>query len=424
MSSPSAEPSSPNHPAPRPPSRRRRWLGSLLALLVVLALIGGARYLIKRSATPEGGPGAFAGASSTVGHAVARRDDLPILIDALGTVTPLATITLRPQVGGVLTEVHYTEGQMVAKDQLLARIDPRPYEQALAQAQGTRVRDEAQLEAARVTLSRYRTLLTQDSIARQDVDTQAALVKQLEGAVITDRAAEAAAKLNLEYTRITAPVAGRIGLRTVDPGNTVTANATTGIAMITQMNPIDVQFAVPQDRIPDIQAQLAKGEKLPVKAMDRVRSSTLDTGYFSTLDNVVDTSTGTVKAKARFANAGAPLFPNQFVNVQMTLRTVSAIVVPVTAVRTGPSGNFVYVVNDDRTVSMRAVKRGEATTDLVSIVDGVKEGDIVVTEGGDRLKDGARVQLQGDKPAAAPHLNGQRGARGEGQARRQRPPPQ
>jgi membrane fusion protein, multidrug efflux system len=242
--------------------------------------------------------------------------------------------------------------------------------------------------------------------------------------VITDRAAEAAAKLNLEYTRITAPVAGRIGLRTVDPGNTVTANATTGIAMITQMNPIDVQFAVPQDRIPDIQAQLAKGEKLSVKALDRVRSATLDTGYFSTLDNVVDTSTGTVKAKARFANTGLPLFPNQFVNVQMTLRTVSAIVVPVTAVRTGPNGNFVYIVNDDRTVSMRAVKRGEATTDLVSIVDGVKEGDIVVTEGGDRLKDGARVQLQGDKPAAAPHPAGQRGARGDGQARRPRPPPQ
>jgi membrane fusion protein, multidrug efflux system len=312
---------------------------------------------------------------------------------------------------------------MVAKNELLAQIDPRPYEQALAQALGTRVRDEAQLEAARVTLSRYRTLLTQDSIARQDVDTQAALVKQLEGAVITDRAAEAAAKLNLEYTRITAPVAGRIGLRTVDPGNTVTANAATGIAMITQMNPIDVQFAVPQDRIPDIQAQLAKGEKLPVKALDRVRSTTLDTGYFSTLDNIVDTSTGTVKAKARFANAGAPLFPSQFVNVQMTLRTISAIVVPVTAVRTGPTGNFVYVVNDDRTVSMRAVKRGDATADLVSIVDGVKEGDIVVTEGGDRLKDGARVQLQGDKPPVA-HPPGQRGARGDGQARRQRPPPQ
>ncbi|SCK50736.1 membrane fusion protein, multidrug efflux system [Variovorax sp. HW608] len=427
MSSSNAEPTLPIHPEPRPPSRGRRWLGAVLALVLVAGLAVGAWYLIKRSAQPAGGPGFGAGGiSQTVGHASAQRTDLPILIDALGTVTPLATITLRPQVGGVLTEVLYTEGQAVTKGQLLARIDPRPYEQALAQAQGTRVRDEAQLEAARVTLARYRTLLGQDSIARQDVDTQAALVKQLEGTVITDRAAEAAAKLNLDYTRITAPVAGRIGLRTVDPGNTVTANATTGIAVITQMNPIDVQFAVPQDRVPDIQAQFAKGEELHVKALDRVRSSVLDTGTFSTLDNIVDTTTGTVKAKARFANQGAPLFPSQFVNIQMTLRTISAVVVPVTAVRTGPNGSFVYVINEDRTVSMRPVKRGEATVDLVAINDGVKEGELVVTEGGDRLKDGARVTLQGDKPAA-PHqgANGQRGQRGDAQqqGRRQRPPP-
>ncbi|MDM0104113.1 efflux RND transporter periplasmic adaptor subunit [Variovorax sp. J22R24] len=421
MSSPIPEPTPTAHPAPRAPSRRRRWLGSLLALLVVVGLAWGAWYLIKRSGEPTGGRGAFGGASSTVGHAAARRAELPIVIDALGTVTPLATITLRPQVGGVLTEVLYTEGQSVTKGQLLARIDPRPYEQALMQAQGTRVRDEASLEAAKVTLARYRTLLSQDSIARQDVDTQAALVKQLEGTVITDRAAEAAAKLNLDYTRITAPVTGRIGLRTVDPGNIVTANATTGIAVITQMNPIDVQFAVPQDRVPDIQAQLAKGEPLTVKALDRVRTATLDTGVFSTLDNVVDTSTGTVRAKARFANAGTPLFPNQFVNVQMTLRTVNAIVVPVTAVRTGPNGNFVYVVNEDRTVSMRTVKRGESTVDVVAIIDGLKVGEDVVTEGGDRLKDGARVLLQGDNPAAQRPANGPRTARGEGN-RRQRPP--
>jgi len=397
---------------------------------VVLGLAGGAWYLIKRSGEPAGGRPNFGGASSTVGHAAARRMQLPIVIDALGTVTPLATITLKPQVGGVLTEVLYTEGQSVSKGQLLARIDPRPYEQALMQAQGTRVRDEAQLEAARVTLARYRTLLGQDSIARQDVDTQAALVKQLEGAVISDRAAEAAAKLNLDYTRITAPVAGRIGLRTVDPGNNVAANASTGIAVITQMNPIDVQFAVPQDRVPDIQAQLAKGEALQVRALDRVRSAVLDTGVFSTLDNVVDTSTGTVRAKARFANNGTPLFPNQFVNVQMVLRTVDALVVPVTAVRIGPDGNFVYVVNEDRTVSVRNVKRGDATVDVVAILDGLKAGEDVVTEGGDRLKDGARVALQGDKPATAPRpgASGPRGPRAPGspggqggEGRRQRP---
>jgi len=431
MSSPIPEPATDHLPAIRPvPSRRRRWLGSLVALAVVLGLAGGAWYLIKRSGEPAGGRPNFGGASSTVGHAAARRMQLPIVIDALGTVTPLATITLKPQVGGVLTEVLYTEGQSVAKGQLLARIDPRPYEQALMQAQGTRVRDEAQLEAARVTLARYRTLLGQDSIARQDVDTQAALVKQLEGAVISDRAAEAAAKLNLDYTRITAPVAGRIGLRTVDPGNNVAANASTGIAVITQMNPIDVQFAVPQDRVPDIQAQLAKGEALQVRALDRVRSAVLDTGVFSTLDNVVDTSTGTVRAKARFANDGTPLFPNQFVNVQMVLRTVDALVVPVTAVRIGPDGNFVYVVNEDRTVSVRNVKRGDATVDVVAILDGLKAGEDVVTEGGDRLKDGARVALQGDKPATGPRpgASGPRGPRAPGspggqggEGRRQRP---
>jgi len=421
MESPSPEPTPAPTPsaASQPPSRRRLWFGTLLALLVMLALAGGAWYLIQRNGQSAGGPGAFGGFPATVGHAVAREEELPVVIDALGTVTPLATITLRPQVSGVLTEVLFTEGQTVAKGQLLARIDPRPYEQALMQARGTRMRDEAQLEAARVTLARYRTLLGQDSIARQEVDTQAALVRQLEGTVTTDRAAEATAALNLEYTRITAPTAGRIGLRTVDPGNTVAANATTGIAVITQMNPIDVQFAVPQDRVPDIQAQIAQGEPLPVTATDRGRVRTLDTGSFSTLDNVVDTATGTVKAKARFANTALALFPNQFVNVQLLLRKVRAVVVPVTAVRTGPNGNFVYVVNEDRSVSMRPVQRGESTVEQVAITQGLRAGELVVTEGGDRIKDGARVQLQGEPPAAGPRPEGAQQGRGE--RRRQRP---
>ncbi|MGJ3700851.1 MULTISPECIES: efflux RND transporter periplasmic adaptor subunit [Variovorax] len=440
MESPNSEPSSGDSPAvqpatqpsssppPRPPSRRRLWLGSLIALLLLLALGGGAWYLINRKASPTGGPG-FGGATVTVGHAAAREVELPVTIDALGTVTPLATITLKAQVGGVLTEVLFTEGQTVARNQLLARIDPRPYEQALMQARGTRQRDEAQLEAARVTLARYRTLLGQDSIARQDVDTQAALVRQLEGTVTTDLAAEAAAKLNLDYTRITSPVAGRIGLRAVDAGNTVTANATTGIAVITQMNPIDVQFSVPQDRVPDIQSQLAKGEPLPVTAFDRTRAVTLDTGTFSTLDNLVDTTTGTVKAKARFGNAETTLFPSQFVNVQMLLRKVRAVVVPVTAVRTGPNGDYVYVIDEDRKVSTRPVKRGEANAEVVAITSGLRVGENVVTEGGDRIKDGAVVQLQGDRPAAGPRgaasgPRGQRGERGEGGERRRQRPPQ
>ena len=410
---PELSPPPPAGPPPRPPSRGRRWVGALLALILVIGLAALSWWLIKRPpAERQGGFGA-GGFSVTVGHAAAQQADLPVMIDALGTVTPLATITLKAQVGGVMTDVLFTEGQTVQKGQLLARIDPRPYEQALMQAQGTRVRDEAQLEAARVTLARYRTLLGQDSIARQDVDTQAALVKQLEGTVITDRASEAAAKLNVDYTRITAPVTGRIGLRTVDPGNTITANATTGIAVITQMNPIDVQFSVPQDRVPDIQAQMAKGAPLAVKALDRARAVTLDTGTFSTLDNVVDTTTGTVKAKARFSNAAATLFPSQFVNVQLLLRTINAVVVPVTAVRTGPNGAYVYVISEDRTVAMRNVKRGEATVDVIAITEGLQVGENVVTEGGDRIKDGARVALQGDKPALAPRPRGS-GPRGPG----------
>ncbi|PZP97349.1 MAG: efflux RND transporter periplasmic adaptor subunit [Variovorax paradoxus] len=409
-------------PPARPPSRGRRWLGALVTVLVLGGLVGGSYYLVKRPAEtpagfgmgprpggpggPPGGPGGFG--MVTVGHAAVARAQIPITLDALGTVTPTATVTLKPQVGGVLTEVLFTEGQTVRRGQLLARIDPRPYEQALMQARGTRMRDEAQLQAARVTLARYRTLLGQDSIARQDVDTQAALVQQLEGTVTSDKAAEAAAAVNLEFTRITAPLTGRIGLRTVDPGNTVAASATTGIAVVTQMNPIDVQFAVPQDRIPEVQDQVRGNSKPTVAAMDRTRSAVLDTGSFSTLDNVVDTTTGTVKAKARFANADGKLFPNQFVNVRMTLRTLDALVVPVTAVRTGPQGPYVYVIADDRSVSMRRVKRGEATVDVVAVTEGLQAGELVVTEGGDRLSEGARVRLQGEVPPAGPRAGGGR----------------
>ncbi|HUD34430.1 MAG TPA: efflux RND transporter periplasmic adaptor subunit, partial [Variovorax sp.] len=336
-----------------------------------------------------------------------------VYLDALGTVTPVTTVTLRPQVSGVMTDVYFTEGQTVRKGDLLARIDPRPFEQALMQAQGTRVRDEAQLRAARVTLERYRTLLGQDSIARQDVDTQTALVNQLEGTVTTDQAAEAGARLNLGFTRLTAPVSGRVGLRTVDPGNYVAAGATTGVAVITQMDPIDVQFSVPQDRVPEIEARARAGTgKLAVTALDRTRATTLGTGTFSTLDNVIDTTTGTVKAKARFSNAASTLFPSQFVNVRLLLRTIEgAVVVPVTALRTAGTGNYVYVVNADRTVSMRNVRRGESTVESVVITEGLQEGERVVTEGGDRLKDGSTVQLPTDDAAARPH-GGASGARG------------
>ena len=420
---------------------RRRWRGSVVALAALVALGALAWYLTHRAPAtteasagaggppgglpggpPGGGPGARAGraGASTVGVATAKKLDIPVYLEALGTVTPLATVTVAAQVSGVLTQVLFQEGQMVKKGDVLAVIDPKPFQAALAQAEGGRLRDTAQLDSARVTLQRYQTLLGQDSIARQDVDTQAALVKQLEGTVAIDKAAEDTARLNLSWSRVVAPLSGRVGLRTVDAGNYIGAGGSTGVAVITQINPIDAVFAVPQNRLPDVQSRIAAGASMPVVAFDQTRTRQLDNGSFLTLDNQVDVSTGTVKAKARFANAGGALFPNQFVNVRVLLRTIEgAVTVPVTALRHGPNGDFVYVVNDDRTVALRTVTRGEATVSDVIVASGLELGEEVVTEGGDRLKDGARVQLAADRPArgasgAGFGASGARGRRGGG----------
>jgi multidrug efflux system membrane fusion protein len=272
---------------------------------------------------------------------------------------------------------------------------------SLMQTRGQRERDEAQLDNARITLKRYQTLLQQDSIARQDVDTQAALVKQLEGTVTTDRAAEGTARLNLGYSKVVAPISGRVGLQTVNVGNLVGPNDTNGVAVITRVSPIDVEFAVPQDRVPELRERIAAGAELAATALDRTRSATLGTGTFLALDNQVDTQTGTVRAKARFTNEKLTLFPSQFVNVRLQMRTIKdAVVVPVTALRHSSNGDFVYVLNKaERTVSLRPVTRGQATVDQVQIASGLAVGEQVITEGADRLKDGAQVTLPGDKPA-------------------------
>ncbi|MGE5104659.1 MAG: efflux RND transporter periplasmic adaptor subunit [Betaproteobacteria bacterium] len=402
------------------PSRRARWLGSAIALLALAAVLALAWYLThrpaaygpgapggaggaSRGAAPRSGPSARSVPPSTVGVARARHADIPVYIEALGTVTPIAVATVSPQVSGVITDVLYKEGEVVRKGQVLAQIDPRPFQAALDQTVAARERDAAQLEAARVQLARYQVLLTQDSIARQTVDTQDALVKQLEGTVAVDRANEASARLNLQWSRVVAPIGGRVGLRPIDAGNYITAGSTSGVATITQVAPIDVQFAIPQERVPDIKDRIAARAKLPVAAFDSTRTRKLDDGEFMTLDNQIDVQTGTVKAKARFANAAGDLFPNQFVNVRLVLRTVdAAVVVPVTALRHGPSGDFVYVVNDDHTVSQRDVTAGIAGVDDVEIAKGLAVGEEVVTEGGDRLKDGARIQTSAGGAAAPP----------------------
>ncbi|SDM39569.1 membrane fusion protein, multidrug efflux system [Oryzisolibacter propanilivorax] len=424
----------PTDTTPPVPAPRRRWRAVAITALLVAALVAAAWYLVQRSRTPAGpmgraGPGGpppgamFGGMGSvTVGMAQAVQGDLPVLIDALGTVTPSASATLVPQVSGVLTEVLFTEGQQVKKGQVLARIDARPFEQALAQARAQTARDAAQLEAARVTLARYQELWRQDSIARQTLDTQSALVAQLDAAVQSDRASERNAQLNVDYTQLRAPIAGTIGLRAVDPGNLVSSGTSGGIATITQVRPIDVVFSVPQDRVPAVRAAQQRGA-LPVTALDRGRAAVLATGRFLTLDNQVNTATGTVRAKARFDNADGALFPNQFVNARLQLGTEAGVLVPVTAVRTGPQGDYVYVVDAEQVAHLRPVTRGMASVDRILVTQGLQAGERVVTEGGDRVKDGGPVQLAGAPPVAAgagARTGGQRrgGERGQWRERR------
>ena len=391
--------------------RRTRLVGSVLAVLALAGTGWLAWLLTHPDASTSAAPGGRRGApATTVGVATAQSSSIPVILEALGTVTPQATVKVRPQVSGVMEKVLFKEGQMVRAGELMATIDPRQFELALMQASGQRQRDEAQLASARVTLARFQTLLAQDSIARQEVDSQAALVKQLEGTVVIDKANEGVARLNLGYARIVAPISGRVGLRTVDVGNVVSSSDANGIAVITQVSPIDVVFAVPQDQAGELQQSAAQGTAMQVTALDRTRSSTLDTGVFASLDNQVDVQTGTVKAKARFANSQLALFPSQFVNVQLRLRTIeNAVTVPVAALRHGNAGDFVYVVNaSERTVSLRPVQRGQATADKMQIASGLKAGEQVITEGADRLKDGAPVVLPGDAPAGANGAGGKR----------------
>jgi multidrug efflux system membrane fusion protein len=403
-------------------SRRGRILSWVLGIgaLVLLALFAwhlahpatdaqaGGRHRGGGSGGGGGGGGGFGGGgggrgggmnqTTTVATAVATAADLPVTVEALGTVTPAATVTIVPQVAGTITQLFYREGQLVHKGETLAVIDPRPYQALLLQAQGALIRDRAQLDNARVQLKRYQLLLTQDSIARQDADTQAALVKQLEGTVAVDQGQVQQAQINLGYTKVVSPVSGRVGLRVVDLGNYVSAGVSTGIAVVTTLQPIDVEFAIPQDQAPAIQKRIAQGAEIPAIALDRTRTTTLDTGRFSTLNNQVDTTTGTIKGKARFANVGFQLYPSQFVNVRLTVDTVAgAITVPPSAVRSGPDGSFVWLLNSDRTVSQRAVVTGVTTSDKVQIVKGLALGETAVTDGGDRLTAGAKVRLPCDK---------------------------
>jgi multidrug efflux system membrane fusion protein len=388
-------------PRKRPPGRTLLWI-----LAVVLVAIGVGVLFSPHGGKTGGAGGGRGGAGgaggrrppTVVGVATAQSGDIPIQLMALGTVTPVANVTVHTHIAGTLMSVNFKEGQMVKEGQLLAQVDQRPYDIALEQAQGQLLRDQALLANARLDLKRYQTLQAQDSIQGQQVDTQAALVKQDEGTVKTDQAAVHSAQLNIAYCHITAPVSGRVGLRQVDPGNYVNISDANGVAIITTLDPIDVEFSLPEDNVPQIAARLAAGATLTATAYDRTGAIVLAQGTLLTLDNQIDTTTGTIKAKARFHNAGGTLFPSQFVNVQLLVDTkTNQVIVPTQAVRHGSKGDYVFTV-DDGTAKMNMVKVGVSAGEKTAIDSGIKVGDPVITDGGDRLTDGATVLLPGQTP--------------------------
>jgi multidrug efflux system membrane fusion protein len=416
-------------PPPPPPAPRPRWIVPAL-VAAVLGTAGATGYLVSRDDAPAGQPsaqpakdakgprgrgGRFAGTGGPqpVAAATARTGDIDIVQTALGTVTALRTVTVRPRVDGQLKDVLFTEGQVVKEGQVIAQIDPVPLQVALAQAEGTLARDAAQLNNARLDLERYRTLLAQDSIAAQQVDQQAAAVRQLEGTVKMGQAQVDSAKLQLSYASITAPIGGRLGLRLVDPGNMVRGSDASGIAVITQVDPISVIFTIPQDTLPRVLARLKTGDKPAVEAWDREQKNLLARGELVTTDNQIDVATGTVKLKAQLPNGEGKLFPNQFVNVRMVVDVRRGVVlVPTAAIQRGAQGTVVYVVRDDDTVALRPVVTGPAEGQDTAIESGLRAGERVVTDGVDRIREGAKVEV------TQPGGRGGGGARGADPARR------
>ncbi|WP_116142309.1 MdtA/MuxA family multidrug efflux RND transporter periplasmic adaptor subunit [Paraburkholderia sp. BL27I4N3] len=430
---PASQPSSRSGPTgtPNPPPgmvkrHRGRNIALIIAALVILGVVlwrwhpwgspGGAASAGDASGARAGraGRGAAMGNMPQPVHvAAATQGEMPVVLTALGTVTPLANVTVLPQLSGVLQDVYFKEGQMVRKGDVLAQIDPRPYQISLDNAQGTLARDEALLQTARLDLKRYQTLLSQDSIASQQVDTQASLVRQYEGTVKSDKANIDTYKLDLVYARITAPVSGRVGLRQVDPGNYVTPSLTNGIVVITQLQPISVIFTTSEDNLQQIIQQTQSGAKLSVTAYDRSNTTSLEGGMLETLDNQIDTTTGTVKLRAIFQNSKNLLFPNQFVNARLLVDTIKdAVIVPTPAVLNGSMGPFVYVVKADNTVTVRPVKLGPVDGERTSIKSGLAVGERVVIDGSDRLKEGAKITIPADKPRGASGASGASGARG------------
>jgi len=396
----------------------------ILLLVLTAAALATTVYVTRWRDTSSGG-GANAGRHGRPGAdqavsvrlATARLGSIDLVLNALGTVTARNTAVVHSRVDGLLQNIRFQEGREVKAGEVLAEIDPRPFEATLQQVEGQLARDRALLEIAKSDLERYQTLLAQDSIAKQQVDDQASLVHQYAGAVESDQGAVASARLQRDFTRITAPFTGRVGLRQVDVGNMVHATDVNGVVVLTETRPINVVFAVPADRAPAIQRRWSAGAALKVEAYDRDGKTLLATGRLESADNQIDPTTSTVKLKALFDNTDGALFPNQFINARLTLATLDRqVLLPVAAVQHGTQGDYVYLLRDDSTVSLRKVTAGTVNGETVAVANGLKAGDRVVVEGTDKLRDGAQVRPAVDAPTGA-GAPAKKGPRPDGQPR-------
>jgi multidrug efflux system membrane fusion protein len=381
-----------HHTTENASTHKSRWWLWLIFTLVLIAVVV---WWMRRGSAPEAKTtGDAASRPVLISAATAHQGDIGIYLNALGTVTPVYTVTVTSRVQGEITQVYYHEGQMVQKGDPLIEIDPRPYQASLTQVEGQLAHDTAVLNEAKIDLERYQQAFTRNAIAKQQLDDQQQVVLQDEGTVKNDEGQLANAKVNLVYTHITAPIAGRVGLRPVDPGNIVQANSSTALVVITQLQPITVIFSIAEDQLSQIQEQLRKGKRLPVDAFDRAGSTKLASGTLLTLDNVIDPTTGTLKLKAIFENKDGALFPSQFVNVRLLVDTQhNTTLIPAPAIQRNAQGAFVYVIKNDQTASMRTITPG--TTDgSVTAVQGVEPQEVVAVNGFDKLQDGAKVTIR------------------------------
>jgi membrane fusion protein, multidrug efflux system len=390
---------SPNH---QQASRRRRltWIIGLVVLVLGIAWLIHHRLALAAK-QPHMGRGAMMGGPMPVSVGKVGTADVPVVIEALGTVTPLATVQIRPEVTGYLVKIDFQEGEIVKAGGVLAQIDPRPYQAALDSAQGQLQKDMATVAGAQIDLARYKRELQEDAVAAQTYTDQIATVHEDQAAVAADKAAIETAQLNLNFTRMTSPVTGLVGLRQVDIGNLLQANQSQQLVTVTQMQPMSVLFSVPENDLTPVFAQMHQGEKLVVEAWDRTMQHLIATGTLASVDNEINTSTGTLNMRAMFDNKDLTLYPDEFVNIKLVVTTLKdQIVVPGSAVENGPSSNFVYIVNPDHTVTMRTVATGPTDGNNIAITKGLTAGETVVTDGADQLRDGQQVLLPGEKPAA------------------------